>query len=371
MTKPPIPATMDEVTADWLTQALRSSGVLREARIVSVEHVRVGAGVGIMGELSRATLTYDRETPGAPGTLIAKIPTADPGGRAIGQMLGYYEREIRYYRDVSAENVVATPAHYYHDMDPANVRFVLLLEDLVGLPIGDQVAGCTAAEARTVVGELAKLHARWWDRPALKALDWIPMANDPMIKLAQGAYLMAVGPFLEKFGQRLTPAQREVVLALGPRMNAMQDAFAAAPETLLHADVRLDNIFFASRHPGSPITIIDWQILVRGRGPYDVAYFLSQSLDPAARRSIEEDLLRGYHQALVDAGVTGYSWEACWDDYRLSVLFCLCYPVISGGSIDLANERGVALATAMAERSLAAITDLGCAELLERFAPAL
>ena len=369
MTNPPIPLTMDEVTADWLTAALRASGVLNDARVSSIDRVRVGAGVGILGELARVTLTYDRAAPGAPKTLIAKIPTADPGVRAIAHMLGYYEREIRYYRDLAGQNVVAAPLCYYSDMDPANVRFVLLLEDLAALPIGDQVAGCSVEEARAVVLELAKLHARWWERPELKAIDWIPPSNDPMMKLAQGAYLAAIEAFLETFGSRMTPAQRDVAVALGPRMNAMQDEFGAAPETLLHADVRLDNIFFASTRPGSPITLIDWQILVKGRGPYDVAYFLSQSLEPGERKRVEADLLRNYHGKLLDAGVTGYSWEQCWDDYRLSVLFCLCYPVISIGSIDSANARGVALTSAMAERSLAAITDLGCAELLERFEP--
>jgi Ecdysteroid kinase-like family len=370
MTNPPIPATMDEVTADWLTAALRSSGVLGEERVTGVEHVRVGAGIGILGELSRATLTYDRESPGAPRTVIVKIPTADPGGRAVAQMLGYYEREILYYRLLSTQNVVASPRCFYGDTDPANVLHILLLEDLAAIPIGDQVAGCSAEEARTVVLELAKLHARWWERPEMKAIDWIPQSNDPMMKLAQGAYLMAIAPFLDAFGGRMTPEQREIALALGPRMNAMQDSFAQAPETLLHADVRLDNIFFGSKQRGSTITLIDWQILVKGRGPYDVAYFLSQSIDPAERKRIEKGLLREYYEALAVAGISGYSWERCWDDYRLAVLFCLCYPVISIGSIDAANPRGAALTAAMAGRSLAAITDLGCAELLERFEPA-
>jgi hypothetical protein len=370
MTNPPIPATMDEVTADWLTAALRASGVLGEARVTGVEHVRVGAGVGILGELSRATLTYDRESPGAPRTVIVKIPTADPGGRAVAQMLGYYEREILYYRHLSSQNVVATPRCYYGDTDPANVLHILLLEDLAGLPIGDQVAGCSAEEARTVVLELAKLHARWWERPELKAIDWIPSGNDPIVKLSQDAYLMSITPFLETFGERLTPEQREIALALGPRMGLMLDVIAAPPQTLLHADLRLDNIFFGSTQPGSPITIIDWQIVTKGRGPHDVAYFLSQSIDPVTRKNVEKDILIEYYQALVAAGVTDYSWEECWDCYRLSVLFCLCYPVVSIGSIDAANPRGAALTSAMAGRSLAAITDLGCADMLARFEPA-
>lgn len=370
MPNPPIPAAMTDITAEWLTAALRSSGVITDAAVASVDHVRVGAGVGILGELSRATLTYDREAPGAPRTVIVKIPTADPGGRGIAHMLGYYEREIRYYRDIAGQNVVAAPRCYYSDMDPANILFVLLLEDLGALPIGDQVAGCSAEQARTVVMELARLHARWWNRCGNAELAFVPMSDDPMMKLAQGAYLMALPAFLQKYGERLTPAQLHVANNLGPRMNAMQDEFAVAPITLLHADVRLDNIFFGATRPGSAVTLLDWQILVKGRSPYDVAYFLSQSIEPSERKRIEEGLLRDYHASLVASGVSDYPWEKCWDDYRLSVLFCLCYPVISIGSIDPANERGVALTNAMAERSLAAITDLECAPLLERFQPA-
>ena len=88
-----------------------------------------------------------------------------------------------------------------------------------------------------------------------------------------------------------------------------------------------------------------------------------------------------------DAGATTLSWEALLaimgadreaangrDDVislltldpgdPASVLFCVAYPVIAGGSIDLGNERGVALFHAMTDRCLAAIRDLNCAELL-------
>ena len=369
MPAPNIPATMDEVTPEWLTAALRSSGVLKEASVVAAPRIQIGAGVGILGELARVTLAYDRPEPGAPKTLIAKIPTADPAGRHIANILGYYEREVRYYLQVGPRNVVGTPACYYGDMDPENVLFIVLLEDLCDIRIGDQLAGCTAEDACLVVNELAKLHARWWTSPDLAELDWIPPANSPMLKLAQGTFLDAVDGFMAKLGHLLTPEQQEIARKLGPRMNAMQDEFCTGPQTMLHADVRLDNIFFGASHSASPMTLIDWQILVKGRGPYDVGYFLSQSIDPAERRAIEEPALRDYHRVLAENGVQGYSWEQCWGDYRLATLFCLAYPVISAGSIDLANERGVALVTAMAIRSITAITDLNCAELLDRFAP--
>lgn len=369
MSAPTIPVTMDDVTPEWLTAALRSSGVLKQASVIAAPRVQIGAGVGILGELARITPEYDIPEPGAPRTLIAKIPTADPVGRGLANMMGYYEREVRYYHEVGPRNVVGAPTCYYGDMDPPNIRFVVLLEDLADIRIGDQVAGCSSDDARLVIDELAKLHARWWDAPELRELDWIPPSNSPMLKLAEGAFLQAIDGFMEKLGHLLTAEQKDIARRLGPRMNAMQDSFATGPQTMLHADVRLDNIFFGSVHSASPITLIDWQILVTGRGPYDVAYFLSQSIDPAERKAIEESALREYYQVLLKAGASNYTWEQCWDDYRLATLFCLAYPVISGGSIDLANDRGVALVTAMATRSIAAITHLNCGELLDRFEP--
>ena len=91
------------------------------------------------------------------------------------------------------------------------------------------------------------------------------------------------------------------------------------------------------------------------------------SLRPAARKASETELLRAYHQALLDGGVSGYSWEQCWDDYRVATLFCVAYPVVAGGQIDLGNERGVNLVRKMALRSLGAATDLDVQDLLGRF----
>lgn len=76
------------------------------------------------------------------------------------------------------------------------------------------------------------------------------------------------------------------------------------------------------------------------------------------------NVLRAYHQKLLEHGVTDYSFDQCFDDYRISAMFCLVYPVISGGTLDLANERGVELVQAMLDRSVATILDLDCDELI-------
>ena len=362
-----IPATMDEVTPAWLTAALRESGVLKTATVTSADRVTIGVGVGLLGDIARVTLTYDRDEPGAPATLVAKIPTADPGGRGIAQMLGFYEKEARFYTTLADQCAIGSPRCYYAAMKPEEVLFIILMEDMGGLRMGDQVAGCSVEDARLIVRNLARFHAQWWDSPKLDSLDWVPSLASPIIKLGIGAYLQSIEPFLRLFGDRITSAQRDLVIALGPRLAATWDAVSSGPVTLAHGDPRLDNIFFGSTDGAREITVIDWQVLIKARGPLDIGYLLSQSLSPADRKAHEESIVREYLATLEANGVTGYSWEQCWYDYRAAVLYCIAYPVLGGGSLDLANDRAVALVQAMTDRSFAAVTDLDCAELLKDF----
>ncbi|MDP6160517.1 MAG: hypothetical protein QF881_06545, partial [Acidimicrobiales bacterium] len=59
-----------------------------------------------------------------------------------------------------------------------------------------------------------------------------------------------------------------------------------------------------------------------------------------------------------------YPADQLFEDYRRTVLFCLCYPIQSGGSIELVNERAVQLVSGMLDRSITAIRDLDAGELM-------
>jgi hypothetical protein len=295
---------------------------------------------------------------------VAKLPTQDPAGRGIADMLGFYEKEARIYHELAM--TLNTPCNYYSARDPEAAQYVILMEDVGTLRMGDQVAGASVEDADLLIREIAKLHRQWWESAELDELDWIPAPSDPRLKLAQTSAMMSIEPFLQSFGSRLSERQRSVVTNMAPRMMAMMDAFSERPYTLNHGDLRLDNIFFGSVDGTRPLTLIDWQIAVKARGPYDIAYFLSQSIDPTERKANEKDWLRHYHET-VTADRHGYTWEECWHDYRAATLMCVGYPLVGGGSIDLGNERGVELVGQMAVRSLTAVTDLDADELLHMY----
>lgn len=357
-----IPITFEALTPEWLTQALRAGGTLGEASVSSVEWTLIGQGVGILCQLARLTLGYDRPAPHAPATLVAKLPSPQEQTRALAHAFRFYEREVAFYRELSHEIALPTARAYHAVCDPATQDFTLLLEDLGGRRLGDQVAGCTADEAAVAIGGLARLHAPWWNSPRLAEIGWLPPADGPVVKAGMSLYPMA-WPLFQQQGHPI-PARLQVV---GERMGVacmqMLDRFGAGPRTICHGDYRCDNFFFGDASQ-PPLTVVDWQISMQLPGAYDLAYFLSQSVSSEVRRATERDLLHGYHEALVAGGVRDYSLEQCLSDYRWALLFCFVYPVMGGGLGDVSTERGKALVEAMWQRSSTAILDWDADALL-------
>jgi hypothetical protein len=305
-------------------------------------------------------VVYAGGTGAGPATMIAKMPTLDPGGRQVCGLFRFYEREIQFYDQLAVSMPIRTPTAYYTAMDIAADDYLLLLEDIDDLRVGDEVAGCRIAEAEVAIRAIATVQAGWWDEPKLEALEWMPAINAPVHQSAQGAYQQALPAFLQMFGDRLSSRMRETSERMATRIITMQHHFAQAPRTITHSDFRLDNMFFGD---DSQMALIDWQITWRGRGIFDVAYFLSTALPREQRRAEEMRLLRVWYD-IVTAGRTGYSWEDAVTDYRRAILFCNLYTVIGIGTLDPSNERGMALMRAWVERRCGAIEDLDAAEMM-------
>lgn len=360
-----MPSGPEDLNPEWLTGALRGAGVIGDATVESFESEIIGEGTGFMGQLAQVRLAYEPSTADAPRSLIAKFPSASPENRRLANMFRFYEIETRFYQEVADEVELRTPHCYYSVVDSETQEFVLLLEDLTPARVGDQLAGCSPEQTELAVAQLAQFHATWWENPRLAELDWLPDTNDPVrAQTTQAGYGMAWAPFVQRFGHQVPPSMLETGERFGGKVARLMDGLAAPPRTIMHADYRLDNLFFASPEGGDPLAVIDWQLCQRGRGTFDIAYFVTFTLPPEERRAKETSLLHDYHRILTENGVRDYDFDACLRDYRLSTLFCWLYAVIDLGGIDLANERGLALVTNDLHRAAAAVADLNAAELI-------
>jgi hypothetical protein len=349
----------EDLTPATLTTLLRRAGTLGAGSVTGLSVEPIGAGSGFLGQLARLRPTYDPAGEMGPDTLIGKLPTIDPGGREICRLFKFYEREIRFYRELAPRVPVRVPRCYASVMDVEADDYLLLIEDLNSLPAGDDATGCSVAEAERAVRSIARLHADWWDSPILDRFDWVPFSNAPVHQLAEPTYQQTAEPFLAMFGDSISSRMRGITERMRTHVIDLLNDFSRPPTTIAHGDFRLDNLFFSAQG----VALIDWQIAFRGRGAFDVAYFLGGCLDPTLRRSEEMRLLRLWHAIAAD-GRPDYPFEQALLDYRRAALYCHVYTVIAIASLNPTNERGMAVFKAWLERRSAAIEDLDADELM-------
>lgn len=359
------PRAPDELTREWLTAALRAAGVLnRGAAVIGFTAVPIGEGVGLLGSLVRLRLTYSLSPGEAPASLIAKFSTTNAENRAVAMAFGVYAREVGFYRHVAPGMPGAAPRCYAARYDEATGDALLLLEDLDGYRLGDQVEGCGAAEAEALIDLLAPMHARYWGRNNEPALAFAPQIDGPM-QLEGFAQGCAAGwdPCAARFGHVIGPeilACRDRFIAAMP---ALTRRMAQPPQTLVHGDLRLDNLLFAAAPGHRPAVAIDW-IVSFSAGVHDLAYLMSQNLRIEERRAHERRLVALYQQHLAGLGVRDYGPDQAWADYLAATLYMFSYGVVIAGTLDHGNARAVRMMEQLMSRAAAAVMDHGLLDAL-------
>ncbi|WP_216654117.1 phosphotransferase [Nocardioides sp. zg-DK7169] len=349
MSAAPVVTTPDELTAPWLAAAL---GVRIEA--VAAEPV----GTGQMGTCVRLRLAGPDVGTRVPATLLAKLPTPDPGARAM--VAGAYRCELRFYDEIAPTVAVRVPRVHHAAWTGDGADFVLLLEDLAPRVQGDQLAGCSPAQARDAVLNLAGLHGPRWCDPTLTAIDGLDRTGAEDAALLGELFGPATEIFLAGLGDLVDPADAATLAACVPLCERWARG-RAERFGLVHGDYRLDNLMFAADGDAGCVAL-DWQTLSLALPARDLAYFLGTGLDVGERRAHERDLVDAWHAALLGHGVTGYSREEAFEDYRYAMLQGPLVAVF-GCAYGTRTERGDRMFATMLARSCAAIRDLGTLSL--------
>ena len=353
----PLPVNPAGLTPEWLTAALQASGALPQGRVASAETTIIGAGVGFIGTIARLHLTYAGAPAGLPATLIAKLPSEDPGSRMVGVAFGLYEREAHFYADLADTCGLRSPKPYFAHYEASAGQSVLLLEDLEGGEWGDQVAGASPAQAELAIDAIGAFHAKWWQSPALSSHAWITSGIE-IIRQPIQMMFDAVWPIaLERYGHLFPADIREQFPQFGRRTMAALDEIKQSAETLCHGDYRPDNLFFGQPGSGRELVVCDWQSPSRAPGIVDAAYFITGSLSPEDRRAHEDELLRRYHNHLLEGGVKEYSLAQLKEDYRGYFAAVVAGAGVLLGTLPEGNERGRQLIESTVVRFLAAMED--------------
>ncbi|MGA9278074.1 phosphotransferase family protein [Ilumatobacter sp.] len=344
--------TPEQITADWLSTVFGS-----EVSDITISRI----GDGLVGLNLRVDM---RSASDVPDSVVVKLPSLDEVSRATGIGLRNYEREVKFYEHIAPTVAIRIPHCHHGEWDEATGDFVLVLEDMAPAEQGDQITGCDVDTARLAIGELAQLHGPRWNDDTLFEHEFLSRRSggDDGAQLA-ALWEMFLPGFSATYDTYLDPASQGVLQAFGSRIVEWVEGGgdvgaggADGPLTVTHGDYRLDNLLFATRAGGPPVTAVDWQTPGHGTPINDVAYFCGAGLVPADRRAAERDLLDEYRTALAGHGVD-IDADWLWTQYRrqafAGVIMAVVASQVVGGS-----ERSEAMFAAMATRHLQHCVDL-------------
>ena len=359
-----IPSSLEDLTPEWMTDALRQHGI--DTEVSSVIHEPISEAAGANGITVRLKVLYASGSNPGPPSMIIKLPASAPAVKQVGIRQQFYQNEIHFYDEFSDRLEVKIPKRYYSGIDEQTELFALLLEDMAPAVSGNDFTGCTYEEALLIVGEIAKLHAQWWNNPELDTIPWLP-TGEPNVDFAHTRFRETVLPgVMSNFGHAFSPKVKSVVEAYCKNFSTIVDMISSIPNTLTHSDYRLVNLLIGGSPSPETITVVDWQRVAKAKGLVDIAFFTVLSLSPERRRKWESFLVGSYHEQLLKLGVTSYSLKQCIEDYRLCAFAPTRITLAFGArpDSDLNGINGKQLQTTMIERVSAVIEDMNLAEFL-------
>lgn len=361
-----IPHSPADLSSSWLTMALQHGHVIGTGAVSEFECSPLEAGKGLYGQIVRLKLTYDPPESVGPRTMIAKFSSSNPEMRQRPNTKASYEREVRFYKEAAQESPLPVPTCYYADVDMESGWHVLLLEDLAPARSGSKTKGCSQTEARIAIHHIARFHAYWWENTRLDNFSWL--AGTPGVpgdaELAH--FRQQLWPaFLQKINKPLPDEVMEIGELLGEYKGQIaQYLFTKKPKTLLHGDYHLENMMFGATGERASF-VVDWGLVISGRGTWDVAYFLSQNLVPEDRQAIEMNLLHDYLRILDDYGVRNYSFHDAIYDYRISLLHRFGNLITTIAAMPFTEEQITMHIDVLLPRIISALLDHDCRSLLD------
>ena len=300
--------TIQRPEIGWIAEVLGTSISAMEVRAMD-------SGRGFQSTTWQLLISCD--PPGsAPERLVLKSETTNPDAHDFTHLNQSFQREVGVYNHLVPRLQNHQPLIYGCS---ASQPCWLLMEDLNHLRPGDQVLGLSHAETLATVQRLAVLQAEFWMDPLLEQQAWLPAHSfwyqHPLPELVE--------PFFEAYAVRLGDRAIRVFRAVLEQGDAINAALAERPWTLVHGDLRADNLMFGGPEATPSATIIDWSWACRSLGCMDLAFLIGGSEPVMQRHGRLDELLSTWHGALLERGVRDYPMAEARRDLQLAALRCL------------------------------------------------
>lgn len=359
-----VPATVDQLTPEWLTAVLADGtpgAVVRDFEL----------GGGSDGTSSRRAITVHWNEAGLAAGLPRDVyskSTPSLLNRLLVGVTGAASAEALFYSRIRPKLDIGAPAGYHGGWDPRTCRSMVLTEDIAvarGATFADATQlKVTREKAESMVAELAQYHGALWEDTRLLG-EWGLLRSDAWQRMFNARIGFDRGALV---GMRmlsdLVPAQlhaRRSEIRSG--LMRSLELSVSGPLTLLHQDVHPNNWFTL---PDGSLHLYDWQGIGAGGWALDLSYALSAGLDVEDRRAWERDLIALYVDKLAIAGGRPPTVDEAFLAYRQQMFrgfIYWTYTYVVGRVSKLQSDGHV---RRVVERTAQAMVDLDSLDSLSR-----
>jgi hypothetical protein len=312
----PLPIEVEEVTADWLTRALRT----RAPGVTVLAAELLDATYSTCTKLRyRLQLDEVGQAAGIPAQVILK-GGFEEHARELAQM---HEREVLGYRDVYPHAPLPSPACYFAEYDGERRQGIVIMDDLTTR--GVEFCHATRPHSHEQVARrlacLARFHAASWSSQELQAGGrwghlpdfWPVMQNFVDHVLAPEAW----HDFIASPRGAATSVRFHDREWMVEAMEKVKRYCAGLAQAVLHGDTHLGNLYLeADGTPGFLDTLAS-----KGPPLLEVSYHVSAALDAADRRQSERALVQHYLDEAERAGAPVPDFAEAMHQYGVFLLY--------------------------------------------------
>jgi len=286
--------------------------------------------------------TFHATRPGDSRKYILKVGSDQPVAQKFSRHIRSFQREVIAYQILKPLTGKVVPHCIASASAPGGSDGLLLLQEIFPCHTGDQIHGLSFSELSSAAKSIGAVHARFWNSKQLQKIKALPLHHYNRAHETgkhNQSFLRYCRPFLtKKDTKRIQHFFPTIAQALHHSKNR--------PITLVHGDLRADNLLFVR----SKVFIVDWQIAARGLGAFDLARLIGGSATRPLTLRDQHKLVGIWHQTLRQGRVHGYNLSDAWWDYRIGVALTLSIPITNGPTLVQLSTRGRKIAHLMVRR---------------------
>jgi thiamine kinase-like enzyme len=292
---------------DWSLRILRECGALPgDADVLDYSIEQTNPDLIFRSDAAKCVINYTWQGRESDFTFVAKFSptTGSIKSRVVYNLQQNTVKEVQFYRELAGSlKSGLVPQVYFAQRNDLTSNMCILMEYMDNHKEYDEFEGCPEHLVPVVVKKLAETHSTFWhiENEEVKGIMSIPRV---------------VADFFESHC-RWNKWSKEALAVFRKSWETVN-----TDQTVIHGDPRVGNILF-NRENKDELILIDWQGTRMSKAAFDLAYFIILSTKIDLRLKCEDEMLVLYHESLMRAGISDYSFDSFVDDYNHSVIMTL------------------------------------------------